>query len=200
MAGLDFIPGLAEAETKFRDEQLEAFVGIEPSICGAFPVVPLTPQIYIELSGSGNAFFEGTRITPVDVAVFLWRVNPGFKAGDKKRRKKCNQYVSLLVFEDAVIDILEYIRRSLAPMPQWTSDGGSTSVAVWPSRLVDLFAAEYGWSEEYTLSRPFRRLWQYANRIMERKDDRYTHKCPEALRLRAKWLQDQNAAVLAGQN
>lgn len=198
MAGLDFIPGLREAEAKFREEELDSFAGVEPDICGLVEVVPLTPQIFIELSGSGNAFFNRERtsgiVTPVDVAVFLWRVNPGFNRKDKERRQLFNQVVSLLPFDQAVSDIEDYIVRSWSAMPQWPgSSGGSQSAGVWPSRIVDMFAAEYGWREEYILNMPFRRLWQYANRILERKNADYTHKVPEALRLRQKWLEQANA-------
>jgi hypothetical protein len=192
MASLDFIPGVKEAEARFHEEQLEAFAGIEPEICGCFSPQPLTPQIYLELSGADNGFFNSGTVTPVDVAVFLWRVSPGFKRDDKELRKTFNQFISVLSFDQAVTEILEYIRRSLAPMPQWPGSDGPTSAGVWPSRIVDLFASEYGWSEEYTLNMPFRRLWQYANRILERKNDKYTHKCPEELALRSKWLEETN--------
>lgn len=197
MAGFEFIPGVKEAEERFRDEQLEAFAGVEPDICECVAVVPLTPQIYVELSGSSNGFFGGsTTVAPVDVAVFLWRVSTGFKREDKELRKTFNQVISVLPFDQCVTEILEYIRRSLAPMPQWPGSDGPSSAGVWPSRLVDLFASEYGWSEEYTLNRPFRRLWQYANRILERKNDKYTHKCPEALALRRQWLEERNRVTM----
>lgn len=209
MGSLDFIPGVREAEVQFRDEQLEGFAGVEPDICGMISVVPLTAQIYIELSGAGNAFFNREEnngiVTPVDVAQFLWRVNPGFSRTNKELRQEFHTIISVLNFDQAVLEILEYIRRAWSAMPQWPgSPGSSPSAGVWPSRIVDMFASEYGWQEEYILNVPFRRLWQYANRILERKSDKYTHKCPEAMRLREQWLKEVNEAnrlaALAAQN
>jgi hypothetical protein len=198
MAGLDFIPGIREAEEKFHEEVLESFAGVEPDICGMVEVVPLTPQIFIELSSAGNAFFNREKtegiVTAVDVAVFLWRVSPGFERKDKERRQLFNQVISLLPFVDAVKEINEYIIRSWSAMPQWPGAAGpSKSAGVWPSRIVDMFASEYGWREEYILNMPFRRLWQYANRILERRVENYTHKVPEVLRLRQKWLEQANS-------
>lgn len=194
MASLDFIPGIREAEAKFKEELIEAFAGVEPDICGAIEVRPFTPQMFIELSGCGNGFFlQDKRVTEIDVAVFLWRVSKGFDRKAKKNRKKFNEFVSVLPFEQCVFQILDYIKRAWWAMPQWPgSPDASPSAGVWPSRIVDLLACEYGWTEEYTLNLPFRRLWQYVNRILERNVKDYTHKCPQTLALRDKWLKEQN--------
>lgn len=194
MASLADIPGLQEAEAKYESEQLEAFAGVEPDICGAIQVLPMTPQMRIELEGAGNGFFVSTEVNQIDVAVFLWRVSPAFSRTNKEARQQFNQFVSVLLFEQAVADIKEYLRRSMACMPQYTGGSGSKTAGVWPSRLVDIFASEYGWDEEYTLSLPFRRLFQYENRIMERNNSKYTHKCPKSLRLRKQWLLERKAA------
>jgi len=197
VAGLDFIPGLREAEAKYRDEQTEAFAGVEPDICEIVAVLPFTPQMFIELSGAENAFLAQKVIKPVDVAQFLWRVSTGFDRTDKAKRQAFNQYVSLLPFDQAVDETLDYVNRAWATMPLWPGGGAATpSAGIWPSRIVDIFASEYGWTEEYILNLPFRRLWQYANRVLERKNEKYVQRCPEALRLRAEWLKSVNS----GQN
>lgn len=194
MAGLYFIPGIQEAEQQFTNEQLESFAGVEPDICGAFKVEPFTAQMFIELVGSENAFFvEDKLIGPEDVANFLWRVSPGFNRKGKNR-STYNLCIAAFNFYEIRKEILLYIARAWHASPQWPGAGkGSPSAGVWPSRIVDLFASEYGWTEEYVLNMPFRRLWQYANRILERNDPKYTHKCPESLRLRQKWLDEQNS-------
>lgn len=197
MAGLDFIPGLKEAETKFRDEQIEAFAGVEPDICGMIGVLPFTPQMYLELSGAGNRLLAAEVVTPIDVAQFLWRVSPGFSRTAKPKVKKAfHLCISVLPFDQAVDELLAYVSRAWAPMPNWPGGGAATpSAGVWPSRIVDMFAKEYGWTEEYILNLPFRRLWQYANRVLERKSDKYTQRCPEVLRLRAEWLKSVNSGL-----
>ena len=193
MAGLDFIPGIREAEARYREEQIEAFAGVEPDICRMIAVLPFTPQMFIELSGAGNALLEAKQVSPIDVAQFLWRVSPGFDRFDAGKRQTFNLCVAILPFDQAVDEILEYVRRAWEPMPMWPGGSGATpSAGVWPSRIVDLFASEYGWLEEYTLNLPFRRLWQYANRVLERKNEKYTQRCPESLRLRQKWLEEAN--------
>jgi hypothetical protein len=55
-----------------------------------------------------------------------------------------------------------------------------------------MFAKEYGWAEEVTLNLPFRRLWQYANRILEDGDPKFRETYPAAARIRNRWLQEQN--------
>lgn len=186
----EIIPGLNEAEGRFRDELMEAFVGLEPSICGTIDVLPFTPKMFIDLEAGGSNFFSKAPLTVTDIAVLLWRVNPGFDAGNKRLRRDLNLYVGMLPFEKAAMECIDYIRRAWAGMPQWKSKktNKTPSMGVWPSRLVHMFASEYGWSEQTTLSTPFRRLWQYANRILEANDPDYTHKAPEVLRMRAEWL------------
>ena len=61
-------PELLEASRAFRQEQLEGFLGIEPTICGV-EVLPLTPRMAMELELSGNAFFDYGDVRAVDTAL-----------------------------------------------------------------------------------------------------------------------------------
>lgn len=198
---LDFIPGLREAEDRYRQENAEAFAGVEPSICQMMNVLPFTPQMFIELDGAGNAFFaqRGTPITAADVAVFLWRVSPVYVKGNDDLRRLYIAHCAVIPYDKAVSDIQEYIRRSWAGMPLWPGKSGSMRrLGQWPAALVHIFAKEYGWSEETILNMPFRRLWQYANRVLEEHDTKYHEKCGEAMKLRTQWLIEQNTP--AGRN
>lgn len=199
---LDFIPGLREAEVRYRQENAEAFAGVEPNICGGVEVLPFTPQMFVELDGAGNAFFgeRGTPITPADVAVFLWRVSPYFLRGDENLRRFHIGNSAILPYDRAVTEVQEYITRAWAGMPLWPGKAGSGhGLGQWPARLVHIFAKEYGWLEEYTLNLPFRRLWQYANRILEEADPKYREKCGAAMRIQTDWLIEQNTSK-AGRN
>lgn len=196
MAGLhDLIPGLREAERAHSETQLEAFAGMEPDIAGLVEVLPFTPQMFLELAGCGNGFFGGrdARVLPEDICQFLWRVSPKFSRSNHELRKQFIETVgACLTLEESVLGIVDYIGRAWAGMPSWSGSGG-LSAGVWPARLVHMFAKEYGWEEQFILNLPYRRLWQYANRILEDHDPKYRERCRESMRLRDEWLQEQNA-------
>jgi hypothetical protein len=189
----ELIPGLKEAEERYASAQLEAFVGIEPSICGVILVNPFTPQMYIELEGCGNAFFNDKEISPEDVAAFLWRISPQYKRDDKAGRLAFLALIGVLPGQGAVDELFEYKRRAWAAMPKATGSLHSASMGSWVSTLVHAIASKYHWPEQEILNMPFRRLWQYLNRIKEEANDRYVEKCDEAESIKAEWLKNKNA-------
>jgi hypothetical protein len=192
----DLLPGLREAEDSYRQASAEAFAGIEPKIAGMVDIAPFTPAMFIDLDGAQNAFFSppGTPITPADVCAFLWRCSPYYTrtdpgADDIRRFFQANLYV--VPYNQAVDDINAYVKRAWLGMPLWKTKvqpEGEKALAQWPARLVHMFAKEYGWLEAYTLNLPFRRLWQYANRILEEHDPKFKEQCSEVLRMRADLL------------
>lgn len=189
----DLIPGLREAEDRYRQESAEAFAGVEPDIAGMIGISPFTPKMYVDLEGASCAFFRtGTEIRPEDIAVFLWRCSPHYQAGTEDARalrRLFNASLYVLPYDAAVTDIQLYIRRAWAQMPLWKRKAGSDrSIGEWPSRLVHMFASEYGWPEDYILNLPFRRLWQYANRVLESNDPDFKELCNESMRLRSEFL------------
>jgi hypothetical protein len=192
----DLILGLREAEDRYRRNNADAFAGIEPRICGMIDVAPFTPKMFIDLDGAENAFFgrPGTEIAEADVAVFLWRVSPYYTINDDAIRRLHIANSAIIPYDTAVTEVNEYIKRAWSGMPVWPGSGSrETNLAQWPSRLVHLFGSEYGWLEDYTLNLPFRRLWQYANRILEEVNADFKERCPEAMRLRSEWLMRVNA-------
>lgn len=195
MIGIEaLIPGEKEAAATYHREQIEAFAGFEPDICGV-QVRPFTPQMFIDLEIGESAFFNSAKLTPEDVAVFLWRISVAYERANPSKRSEFNMFVSILPWEETVNACFEYIRRAWKPMPEWPGGRGPQSAGIWPSRLVHMFGSEYGWSEEYVLNLPFRRLWQYANRILESNVDRYVEKPPGVRAARAAWLRQQNASL-----
>lgn len=190
----DLISGLREAEDRYRQEAAEAFAGVELDICGV-PILPMTPKMFIDLDGAGNAFFSkpGTLITPGDCAALLWRCSPCYKVSEPELRSFFNLHLALLDYDALVDGITGYVVRSWSGMPLWPGKvKNEPSLGQWPSRLVHLFAKEYHWQEEYILNLPLRRLWQYANRILEEHDPKYKEKCNEVMRLRQQWLKQEN--------
>lgn len=191
----DLIPGLRDALARYREENSEAFAGVEPKICGRVEIAPLTARMFLDLQGAENALIcrDDRGPDPVDVQVMLWRCSPLYKRGDDDLRRFYQATLLELPFEQTVEDLLEYVRRSLAGQPLWKGSVRATpGVGNWAARLVHIFAKEYGWTEDYVLDLPFRRLWQYANRILEDADSTYKEQPAEALRLRAAWLKQKN--------
>ncbi len=199
----DLIPGLREAEDAYRQENAEAFAGIEPAICGMVEIAPLTPKMFIDLDGAENAFFSrsGTDISAGDICAFLWRCSPHYSFGKPDSvtlRRLFNASLVVLPAQRAVTEIEEYIRRSWSGMPLWKSSGRpEQGLAQWPSRLVHMFGKEYGWLEDYTLNLPFRRLWQYANRILESNDPDFRELCAKAMKARSQFLIKMNEDLAA---
>ena len=204
----DLIPGLKEAEQEYKENQLEAFADVEPNIAGFLPVRPFTPQMFVELDGARNGFLHPrtTGITVEDVCQFLWRVSIGFRRTDNAEQDAKHRQLFHAVlgtrldaatYPKAMEDVSAYLLRTWECMPMWPG-GNLTSMGVWPSRLVHMFAREYGWTEEYVMNKPFRRLWQYANRILEGQSEKYVQRSPRAMRIRAEWLARINAE--AGKN
>ena len=197
----DLIPGLREAEERYRSEAQEAFADAEPRIAGAVEILPMTPQMFIDLEGAECGFVVQLErgIDERDLAIFLWRCSPYYQRGNDELRRFFIGSLAPMSFRLLEEGVWEYLRRTLSGMPLWKSKpGASRGVAAWPSRLVHLFATNYGWTEKETLNCPLRRLWQYANRILEEKDPNYTEHAPAALELRARYL--QTLAVEAQRN
>ena len=152
--------------------------------------------MFVELDGAESPFFRrDALINEADVAVFLWRCSPYFTRTNDAQRRFFIGNLAVLPYQPAVDEITEYLRRAWDGMPMWPGKvKKDIALAQWPSRLVHMFASEYGWSEEYVLNLPFRRLWQYANRILEEKNSNFTEKSGAVMRARDKWLIEQNAA------
>lgn len=201
LAGLyAHIPGLKEAEEKYSDAQVEAFIGIEPRLAGRIEVRPFTPQMFVELDLSGNRFFS-TEEDPDegDVGAFLWRISPCYAPGNEAQRSAFGQLLNLVLLETElsvlITEIQAYVARAWLAMPipsKGRSGSGSVDISAWPSHIVHMLAKEYGWKEEYIMGLPFRRLWQYVHRIREEMNPDYKERCHAALSIRSRWLEAQN--------
>src|SRR4051812_8333507 len=122
-AGLyELIPGLNEAEENYASSNLEAFIGIEPKLAGKIEVVPLTPQIFIELDYAKNRFLDPEADPETeDLAAFIWRISPCYKRSSEDAR---SAFCSLLLIVIAEVgeaklasEIFAYISRALLGMP-----------------------------------------------------------------------------------
>lgn len=193
----ELAPKLHEARARYHASAVEAFAGVEPRLCGV-EVLPFTPRMFVELDGSGNRFLSGREEPRMeDVAAFLWRISPVYNRIDSAMRSDFIFALPIALYpssdQEVVSQIFEYMRRAWAGMPLFKGKTSKQqSISTWISHLVHMFAKEYGWTEEYILDLPFRRLWQYANRVLEEQNPKYREMCDEEQALRAAWLQEQN--------
>lgn len=208
MAGLhELIPGLAKAERDYQTLQIEGFLGVEDPIAG-IEVLPFTPRMFLELDYAGNRCLGEDRSPhPLHVEQFLWRVSAGFDRvrSDAKvpgsPRRLVVAAMAASGYVETVDEIHAYLYKAWAVKPQpivkaRVNRPGARlppkSAGTWVSSLVDAVACQYGWTEAEILDCPFRRLWQYANRILERHVPEFAQICPEAMELRAQWLEEAN--------
>ena len=135
---------------------------------------------------------HGVEVRAADVLQFLWRVSEKFDRNDREKRAMFWQALSIVNAAELREGVVDYILRAWELMPH--GDGGrKQSAGAWPSFIVHSIAGAYGWPEQEILNTPFRRLFQYIHRILESKDSEYRQRCPEAMKLRADWLAEQNA-------
>lgn len=206
MAGLhELIPGLAQAERDFQALQIEGFLGVEAPIAEV-DVLPFTPRMFLELDYAGNDCLLGVRDpNPIHVEQFLWRISERFdrSASDPKKpgspRRAVIAALASHPYIETVDQIHAYVKTAWTsePMPFVVRTGkkrraAPKSAGTWVSSIVDAIASEYGWTEAEILDLPFRRLFQYVNRILERAIPEYSQPCPEVLRLRDELLKALN--------
>lgn len=191
----DLIPGLREAGESYRQAALEAFLGIEPLLCGMVIMRPFTPRMLIELYYAKNGYVC-PRAEPIlieDQLQFLWRCSEKFSPNAKERRTEFWQACSLLEFVTVHQEINQYLARAMRFMPEFGRSQGEV-YSVWSGALVDLIASEYGWTEDAIIDLPFVRLFQYAHRIFSRHDPNYKQMDPESAKLRVEFLKKLNNA------
>jgi hypothetical protein len=189
----ELIPGLREAEDAFRDEQLEAFVGIEPPIAGV-EVNPFTPRMLIELEGVGNGVALCDEApSSADLAMFVWRISMEFnRRGGWRRALFLARFRRFVEYGPTVVACREYLHRAHAPRPS-SNPVAKLPCSAWLSDWVHIFGIKYHWTVDQTMDTSFRILWQQMNRVREEADPKYRQVCNEALRLRVEYLKNLNA-------
>lgn len=206
MAGLhQLIPGLAKAENDFQAEQELDLLGVELPIAG-LEILPFTSRMFLELEFAGNECLGRARHpSPVALEQFLWRVSASFRrdGGDVEARGSPRRAVVYAVGTSPYLETVDavhaYLWRAWWLMPQPGTRPlkkgerrPPKSSGTWLSAMLDAVAHEYGWTEDEVLDCPFRRLWQYMHRILERRIPEYAQPNPEALRLKSEWLRAAN--------
>lgn len=170
---LDAIPGYREACEREQEARNLAVSSQTVPLCG-LSVYQLAPRHVCLLRLCQNAFFCGGRIQPEDVAFFLWVVSPEYSLDHKKRDKFLRRNVSALKYVDSVKQIKEYLDRAFMDAPPTGGDPGGAQYVAPVVFLIDLFASQYGWTDEKTMSTPLPALFQYMKAIRLRVNPRAT--------------------------
>jgi hypothetical protein len=181
------IPGLAEAVAKEKFLRNASFLSCHEAILGV-PVLPLTIRQLVALELIGSPFVCGGRPpNELDVAAFIWLCSPRYRAESKWRRWWFLRSIRKLDYLATVKAIVEHVNEAFSDMPGSSRVRHVTSYYSAVASLVDLLAAEYGWSEEKILALPLKRVFQYANAITRRRDPQAIMFNPSD-RIKGDWL------------
>jgi len=188
------IPGYQEAVAYESEKRQEAWLGLEPDLCG-LPVAPLTLRKILYLNLAGNPFITGEgQATTYHVAEFLWVVSQTFQPAHLKARKRFFRRIRKMEIPLAIEGIDDYLAAAF-----FDSDPGadtpqrSAPKVDWISNCIHLFASNYGWSAERVLDLPYRQITQL-NRCL-RAQDPDTYKTlwnPHSDAVSAEWLEKVN--------
>lgn len=166
-------PQYLEAVEKERVNRDASFMQINEWI-GRFEVMPMTLRHYLILRTIGSPLLSGGTPTPLDVARFLWVLQPNYSTSPKARDKflrKCrrefipqwfNRQRKLNIAAEIIGAARRYVGEAFddAAPPKKTaiiekeyfSDAAS---------ICAQFAREYGWDDDVVLNKPIKRIFQY---------------------------------------
>ncbi len=170
-----------ERETESRTL---AFAGALEMVCGV-PVRPITLQDVIVLDGAKSPFICGGIPTAEDIILFLWLQSPDYSKS-RWRLKRFARKHRRLDYGDSCKAIFSIVDEAFMDAPK---GGGPEQLPyyAWPAALVDMFASEYGWSEEAILKSPIKRLFQYRKAIIKRENPKAVLWNP-SMEIRSRWL------------
>ena len=181
----DYSRRIAEANAREAEGRLSAFCPQPIARIGGFPIVPLTLERYCILT---LPEFWDDPDQKVPILRFLWVMNPDFDPDPARATEFLLDHIQddLDGVDEVIREIFEYAFRFA---PKSKSKGStSSSMTDWISSLVDLFASEYGWTDEKILTTPVDRLFLYLQRIQNRKSERPITFSSEADRLRKEFM------------
>jgi hypothetical protein len=162
MVSIRQIPGYAEAVAAEADQRQEAWLALEPDICG-IPVVPLTLRKIMFLSLSKNDFVSSHNdtISEYSVAEFLWVVSTQFTPANARARKRFYKSIKRVSIKQAVKEISQYLERSFFDAPIGSTATNHTAPKVdWITNCIHRYATHYSFHPDTTLDLPFRQISQ----------------------------------------
>lgn len=181
------IPGWLDAVKLEAEQHDDSFVNPHDDICGV-PIRHLSLVDIARLSRMGNRLFSGKFPSFIEFCAFPkikedavkflvyqhWKpLNSGYRRFIPMviicmyRRYKYNRLDIADVFLETVALIDVTYLDSLG-----ASAGAAGGESLWAGVVgyIDLIASEYGWTDQYIINMPYRRLIQLVRRINNRKD------------------------------
>ena len=175
-----------EQESAARDF---AFLDVQEEVCG-IAVRPMTLRDFIRLDGIQSPFMRGGVPAVEDVVLFLWLQSPAFRPSAFalwRFSRRCRR----LNYFDAVTAINTFIESALMDAPGGGGKSGESFYSM-AAGLIDWLASNYGWSEAAILDCPLKRLFQYMNASINRKNPKAILFNPLSGKVRRDWLQSIN--------
>ena len=156
---------VTEALEQAKCWQAESWLNINEKIAGV-EVTQMTLRQFFMLEGADTPMLKGGRITPEDLAVFLWVLSPDWKACPDAREEFCER-VRQVNIQDACDDIELYLKATFAEADSG-GDDKKKKYANFISYIIDMFGREYGWTIDVTMNLPMRQIYQLSTAIGER--------------------------------
>ena len=188
---LDVVPDYREAIDEEQAIRSAAYLPMTESILGV-DVLPMTPEHFVILSNSDCGFFRRRLITEIDVGLFLWALSPRYRPitnfWDRWQRRRFLQSVRKLNFDESKKAIFAYLEETFQDAPG--TKEGKWNVPYWSfcASLIDLFAEEYGWTDERVMGAPLKRLYDLQKIITRRRNPNAIQFNPLSDAVRSKWL------------
>jgi hypothetical protein len=127
-------------------------------------VFPMTPQHFVYLEGLRSPYTGGGAPDSEDAQKFIWIVSTKFTT---HRNPWARHVFHHFLETTAAIDA--YVRDSFQDVSGGKNNSnGDYLVAV--AAIIDCFASEYGWTEEYIMGKPLKKLWALQRCIRTRHD------------------------------
>lgn len=190
---LDVVPGLRDAVAKQRLVRDVAFIdGVRERI-GPFEVLPMTLAHWIALRTMRSPLLVGAHTDDVNLARFLWVLNPGWSLDARARRrfmKRCRVFKipPVPVFRTRraklrllrawrrkraiVKEAIAYVRETFQDFPGAQKRSSKNELVFdyysIAASMVDTMHRERGWDEKRTLNEPLKKLFQHLNVISHR--------------------------------
>lgn len=179
----DYSKRIDEAKAREAEGRLSAFCPQPLSRIGDFKIVPLTLERYCILTLPD---FWDDPDPKVPTLRFLWVMSPDFDPDPGKATEFLLDHIQddLDGVEEVIREIFEHSFR-FAPK---SGKKKSSTIQEWISQIVDLFASEYGWTDDKILTTPVDRIFLYLQRIQVRKSDKPITFSSEADRLRQEFM------------
>ena len=169
---------IPEVAAAIEQEGTRRQIAFSPTLVqiGAVWVSQFTPSHWVALGLIRSPFLGGDRGTPfttVSVLEFLWIVSPDYREGAfwrqlwffVKHYRAIKPSTGHKVFDYLDAAFMDSPPSKVGAAIQRSYYAGATS-------LCDFFAAEYGWDDSVTMSKPLARLFQYLNCVRARKQDK----------------------------